>query len=299
MKASVVIPTYNSAELLSGCLESLCGQRLSAGMEFEVIVVDDGSTDATGAVAARFEPLLPTLRYVFLPRTADSSRATARNAGVALATGEVLILFDGDQLAGGDFVARHLTCHLGAQRRGVIGFRNYLAAPGGDIAAWCRDGDLSALPPVVRTDGRFALVERLGDLETSWHVFFSCNVSMRLLDYRAVGGCSDEFRGWGLEDSELGYRLARAGVRLHLDPCNVVFHQGAPEVDAERMYHGWLANLNVFMRLHDYPVDVVLQKLLIPFFEPARRQSWLDCYERFELAVRVAKGIVTPASVLR
>ncbi|MBM3888790.1 MAG: glycosyltransferase, partial [Verrucomicrobia bacterium] len=84
---SVVIPTYNRAQFLAETIESVLAQVYR---EFEVIVIDDGSTDNTAEVVARFGD---KVRYVPQP---NSERAVSRNHGLRLATGEFLAFLDSD-----------------------------------------------------------------------------------------------------------------------------------------------------------------------------------------------------------
>ncbi|MBI2467114.1 MAG: glycosyltransferase family 2 protein [Candidatus Rokubacteria bacterium] len=86
--ASVVIPAYDAEATLPACLAALARQSL-APERFEVIVVDDGSTDATAQVAER-----AGVRVVRLP--ANAGPAAARNRGAQAARGEVLVFTDAD-----------------------------------------------------------------------------------------------------------------------------------------------------------------------------------------------------------
>jgi len=292
----VVIPVYNAGSYLDGCLESLAHQRVEASDSFEVVVVDDGSTDDTRDVITRHTAQLGDLAYVHLPRTSSSSRSRARNAGVEQASGELLVFLDGDQFVGPDFVARHLQQHrLHPDPHAVVaGFRTYLEIGRSDIRGFAETGDKSCLGPIIKGDVRVDLLEQLhyldGDLATAWHLAFSCNVSMHRADFRAAGGWAVEFTGWGLEDSELAYRLYRRGCRIVLDPANVVYHQGVAIQSYGDLYGNWLRNLDCFMRRHDYAMEVVLQNILGEFFDPTRTGNWLECYERFELTVRLTQG---------
>lgn len=83
---SIVIPTFNRAGPLADALDSLCSQL--SGRE-EIIVVDDGSTDGTQSVVARF----PSVRYV---RTVHQGTTRARNVGLTMAQGRFLFPFDSD-----------------------------------------------------------------------------------------------------------------------------------------------------------------------------------------------------------
>lgn len=86
-RASVVIPVWNGEAFLPGCLESLAAQT---GVVFEVIAVDNGSTDGSAAVVARY----PQVRLLRLPR--NRGFAAACNAGAAAATGQVVVFLNQD-----------------------------------------------------------------------------------------------------------------------------------------------------------------------------------------------------------
>ena len=294
MKASVVVPTYNSCDVLRNCLLSLQGQQVEGTDDFEVMVVDDGSTDATADIVRQLMSTTANLKYLHLPRTELSSRGAARNSGARDATGDVLIFLDGDQIVPSRFVAQHLDHHRDVDHAAVIGFRRFLAPGPSDVEKFALTGDESFLAPISSDDLRHDLLARLsylpGELETVWHLFYSCNVSVRRDRFWDVGGSCVEFRGWGLEDCELGYKLARIGCQFVMDASNVIYHQGYAIEPESNIYLRWQQNLAVFMRIHDYPIEVVLQKVLAPFFDPAQGADWIDCYERFELAVRAAYG---------
>src|SRR5690349_980646 len=87
---SVVIPTYNGAAWLPGCLDALRGQTFR---DFEVLVVDDASTDDTAAVLARY----PEVQAIRLSQ--NRLFAGAANAGLGAARGELLALLNNDTVA--------------------------------------------------------------------------------------------------------------------------------------------------------------------------------------------------------
>ncbi|MBN1557534.1 MAG: glycosyltransferase family 2 protein, partial [Lentisphaerae bacterium] len=105
---SVVIPTYNRAALLRRTLDSLLDQSADQA-SFEVIVVDDGSEDATGAVleaAARRDP-----GRVRALSCAHALSGAARNAGIAAARGRLILSMDDDLVADRDLIRLHLEAH--------------------------------------------------------------------------------------------------------------------------------------------------------------------------------------------
>jgi len=96
LRLSVVIPTYNSRELLPACLEGLLSQDFDASL-FEVVVSDDGSTDGTDELmsdfACRFEAQGTPLKYL---RNKRGGASAARNAGILAASGEIVAFTDAD-----------------------------------------------------------------------------------------------------------------------------------------------------------------------------------------------------------
>jgi glycosyltransferase involved in cell wall biosynthesis len=86
---SVIIPTYNRQELVVAALQSVLAQTITG---FEIIIVDDGSTDQT---EQRLQPYLDRIRYV---KQANQGVAAARNTGVRHAHGELLCFLDSDDL---------------------------------------------------------------------------------------------------------------------------------------------------------------------------------------------------------
>ena len=86
-KVSIIIPTYNRAHLIAECLESVLNQTFN---DYEVIVVDDGSTDNTKEAV---EPYFDRIRYT---KQENRGNAGARNSGIELAKGEIIAFTDAD-----------------------------------------------------------------------------------------------------------------------------------------------------------------------------------------------------------
>ena len=206
MFLSVVIPTYNRLPILRQCLQALERQRLEPPLQgYEVVVVDDGSTDATLAwleqACAAGE--LPHLRLV---QQEHGGPALGRNRGVEAARGEVIVFIDSDLVVGPDFLLSHA--------RGLE-------------QDWQRVGDRLSFTygAVINTadfDNPTAERHKLRDL--SWAYFATGNVAIerRLLERAGLFDIAFHLYGW--EDLELGERLRALGVRLVRCPAAVGYH---------------------------------------------------------------------------
>ncbi|MEH1123273.1 glycosyltransferase [Micromonospora sp. CPCC 206061] len=233
-KLTVVIPTYNRSDLLGYTLKSLLRQSLPVE-RFEVVVADDGSSDGTRDVVSEFAKSL-RMRYVFLPRDEDEIAAKGycvsrvRNRGAALATAPVLVFMDTGVVAGHDFLAAHLAGHRvesSGPGEAVLGYTygTHKLMPLRSLEELLRcqtpEQVVAAIGAGPRgLDLRHPQLRRSGfditGYSGSWTLFWTLNASVSTSDFLAVGGFDEAFRGWGFEDTELGYRLARHGVRMSL-----------------------------------------------------------------------------------
>jgi glycosyltransferase involved in cell wall biosynthesis len=209
---SVVIPTYNDARCLELTLRSLTRQTLSPEL-FEVVVVKDGSTDGYEEIEDHGKGL--TVRVVELP--ARGGRAAARNAGLARASGRIIVFLDSDSYADPELLARHHAFHdRAATPRVLLGRRYEIDWP--QLSHLIRDEAIPAdlLAPARYGDMRFppdpedvAVAECL---QTPWLFANTNNISAPAEALTAVGGFDERFgTKWGWEDTELFYR-----VYLHL-----------------------------------------------------------------------------------
>jgi GT2 family glycosyltransferase len=226
VRCSVVIPTYNRVTLLRHTLESLTRQSLPAG-EFEVLVVDDGSSDSTADMVKSFDDRL-NLRY-FFQEDEGWRTAKARNVGIANAQADVCVLVDSGMLLHSECLAEHIASH--AQASGPVAVLGYVYGFNGDnedakaiteaIDFSDPDGSIERMAAEQRLDIREEFYAKYADdfsgLPAPWIVFWTCNLSVQTEVARSVGGFDEEFKCWGGEDLDLGYRLFNAGARIMLN----------------------------------------------------------------------------------
>jgi len=206
MDLSVVIPTYNQADLLKESLLSLVDQTLSL-QTYEIVVVDDGSTDHTATVLRGFGP---PVRVVRLP--ANRGRSAARNAGIRAADAPLVALVDSDIIVGRDFLSTHLEAH---RQHG--------------------NGILSRGPVIDVSDVATARDSQLPKLVSSPAYLTTANVALAKDALLRAGLFDEHFPGYGWEDFDLGFRLKRLGIKRVFCRQAVAFHVDPNQDRSDRM----------------------------------------------------------------
>ena len=200
---SVVIPTLGRPQLLEACLGA-AARCAWHGAGLEIVVVDDGPHDATAQAVARWaEPMARrgcVLRYLASP--GPHGPAAARNRGWRAARGRIIAFTDDDTLPQPDWL--------------VAGAR---AFEQGAEAAWGR-----IVMPIPGTPTDY---ERdANHLERA--VFVTANCFCLRASLERLGGFDERFRVAWREDSDLYFRLIRAGARIVHVPEAVVVHPVRP-----------------------------------------------------------------------
>jgi glycosyltransferase involved in cell wall biosynthesis len=201
MKLSVITPTRNRMGLLEGLLGSLEAQTYT---DFELVVAVDGSSDGTLALLEAHKRRVSFGLEVLV--LGGLGRAAARQAGLARATGEVLVFLDDDLSLTPEVLARHAALHQVMPRSVAVG------------AVRFPDG-------VVRFPK-----------QPDWMNFSGCNVSVERVAVQDLGGFDLQFAQYGGEDLELGYRLRQAGLDFKALHNAEVFHNGLRIPDPEKGY---------------------------------------------------------------
>jgi len=214
---SVIIPTFDRLPQLRRAIDAVMAQTY-ASERFEVVVVSDGSTDGTDEYLQ--EQCAPNLVYA---SQRNAGPAAARNRGIELATGDLLLFIDDDVVASPQLVERHAEHHrLGGDRLVVIG---PMATPMGTY-----------LSPWVQWEQEMLYRQydamRRGLYGATARQFYTGNASVARAHVVAAGGFDTRFRR--AEDIELAYRLDEAGLRFTFEPDAVGYHY------ADRSFASWL-----------------------------------------------------------
>jgi glycosyltransferase involved in cell wall biosynthesis len=217
---SVIVTTYNREDALGAVLRSLSRQTEK---RFEVIVADDGSRPATGALVAAWRLRVPVpLKHVWHDDQ-GFRLAEIRNRAIRASAGAYCIFLDGDCIARPDYVAVHRA--LAEPGYFVTGNRVLLSpalsgrilADGLEPECWglreflarYRRADVNRIAPLIGLP--LGALRKVGGQR--WQGARACNLACFRDDLERVDGFDAAFIGWGREDSDLFVRLIRSGVR--------------------------------------------------------------------------------------
>jgi glycosyltransferase involved in cell wall biosynthesis len=200
LQLSVVIATHNRAEQLDRALDSLQRQSLSTD-SFEVIVVNNGSSDPTDAVVRSYVERRP---HWHLVREAKPGAAAARNTGIRLSRAPLVLFLDDDIVADRELVAQHVESHRVRPDVAVLGAVRF---------PW--KGDETPLFACLhRHPELFQSFAFLDAENVSFQYFYTCNLSMARSFFTQGPGFDERFTTSGFEDTELGYRFVKTGHRI-------------------------------------------------------------------------------------
>src|SRR5437870_8615842 len=195
---SVIVCSYNGARTLNDCLDSLGKLNYP---NYEVILVDDGSTDHTAQIAAQF----PNVRYI---DQSNHGLSHARNTGAAAAKGEVFAYTDSDCMADPDWLYYLVGTLISGEYAGVGGpnvsppAQNAIqacvaAAPGGPSHVLLTDTEAEHIP--------------------------GCNMAFYRWAFEQVGGFDPEYHKAG-DDVDFCWRLQQSGCVIAFSPTAIVWH---------------------------------------------------------------------------
>ncbi|WGS70997.1 glycosyltransferase family 2 protein [Pseudanabaena galeata] len=196
---SIVIPTYNRLPILQKCLQAMEAQNFT--QPYEIVVVDDGSTDGTVEFLQSHADEFPHVR-LFLQN--HEGAAIARNTGIDLAQGDTIVFIDSDLVVTPVFLSAHAKALAKASKIGDRAFTYGLVINTSNF-------ENPSSEPLKITD-------------ISQAFFATGNVAIAKHWLIEAGKFDTSFRQYGWEDLELGVRLKKLGLKLIKCPEAVGYH---------------------------------------------------------------------------
>jgi cellulose synthase/poly-beta-1,6-N-acetylglucosamine synthase-like glycosyltransferase len=198
LPASVIVPVLNGVETIGACLTALLAQTVNDS-SYEILVVDDGSTDGSAQAAARFG--------VIMIQQEHAGAAAARNRGAQQAKGQILLFTDADCEPMPDWIEEMLVPFANP---GVVGVKGVYRTRQRSLVARFTQAEYE------EKYSRLARADRIDFVDTYAAAY-------RRDVFWEHGGFDEQFLYD--EDQEFSFRLARAGHKLVFAPEAVVFHQ--------------------------------------------------------------------------
>lgn len=231
MKFSVVIPTYNNKILLKNTLEALNSQKGYDYNDYEVVVVDDGSTDDTENYIRGVNRTYP-LKHIYLSRNELSCRAKTRNAGWRNTSGDIIAFIDSDIIVQEDYLFQLNQCFSMSEDILVLGNRIMIDKPiaykdvknGNIYKMYHFDKDRYNVLE-FRHFIYWAVSYNSNSSMCPWIQTYSCNMAVKKKWMKKIGGFDENFIKWGMEDIEVGYSLYKNGIQVIFNPKLEVLHQ--------------------------------------------------------------------------
>ncbi len=255
---SVIIPAYNAEKTLPCCLEALADQSVPKG-DYEVIVVDDGSTDGTSKIAKG-----SNAKYILQN---NQGPATARNRGTRETKGDLILFTDAD------CVPDHNWIH---EMASPFSDPDTVAVKG---AYKTRQRELMARFAQAEFEDRYDLLQKSPsiDMVATYSAAFRKDVFLNM------GGFDKSFPLANNEDTELSYRLATAGYKMVFNPRALVYHTHSATLREylKLKFRRGYWRMVVYSRYPDKaikdmytPVVIKIQTILMALSLPLIPSSW-------------------------
>jgi glycosyltransferase involved in cell wall biosynthesis len=238
MKITVIVCTYNRCQTVGKALESVASSTLPDGVEWEVLVVDNNSSDQTRRVVEECSGRhLGRFRYLFEPKQGLSH---ARNAGIREAQGDILAFTDDDVTVEPTWL-QNLTARLNDGRWAGTAGRTLVAQPF-SAPPWL------GLEEPYNLGGAVGALFDLGDRPCKLsRPPYGANMAFQKRMFGKYGGFRPDLGrcGEGMlsnDDTEFGRRLLDAGERLRYEPSAIVYHPVTEDRTQQSYFLTWYLN---------------------------------------------------------
>lgn len=237
---SIIIPVYNRSIEVDFVLAGLVHQTYPKHL-MEIVIADDGSQEDISLVYKKYEQHF-TIKYC---RQDDQGYrlAEARNMGVHHASHDNIIILDSDAIPNEELVEKYMQFFQVNRNIAMFGLRHYVSVAHINPDHYARDKNLIHSAQKIRSENTVTATIGGDGYSADWreeHIAKSRHAKDEKLPYRLlvgancaftrevfdrVGGYCEEFRAWGFEDQEFGYRLLREGAYFIALKDNYVYHQ--------------------------------------------------------------------------
>lgn len=206
IKYSVIIPAYNAKDTIRDCLNALINQSINS-KEYEIIVIDDGSTDITGQIIRDYP-----VKYI---RQSNHGPASARNHGSRNSLGEILLFTDSDCLPAYNWIEEMINP---LKELDVVAVKGVYRT---------RQRSLVARFAQLEFEERYELLKKAKyiDMVDTYSAAFRKGIFLKM------GGFDESFPAANNEDTDLSYRLSLKGQKMVFSPSAVVYHLRHPDTN--------------------------------------------------------------------
>lgn len=209
---SVVIPTYNRIDALVKTLDSYKSQTILKETPFEVVIVDDGSTDGTEKTIKKIKSLYP-FNIIYRKKEKNQGPASARNLGIKLAKGHLILITGDDVIATPSLFEEHLDIHKRANNIAVLGY-----------TPWHQEIEITEFMKYILIRGHQFDYKKLKNQGfCDYGKFYTSNISLRK-EWLKEELFDENFPGAAFEDVELGYRLTKKGLKIVFNKKAKAYH---------------------------------------------------------------------------
>jgi succinoglycan biosynthesis protein ExoA len=274
LNVSVIVVCYNEEKNIAACLNSLVSQDYRLG-EYEIIVVDGGSTDGTLAIARDYAQAHTYLRIIIEPRRGT---AVARNTGIKATRFSLIAFCDADCIASENWLSSLVCAYRDAREKDTrivaVGGPSLISAPSPPFVEALKIALDTYIGSGGRVTGKHYPRERPVIDLPSLNILYGKDL------FDEIGYFDVTFMDEG-EDADLSYRIIKAGKKLWYSPRPVVYHKFRPDL------RSWWRNMRRYGRargrllsrdpamansLYLTPILLVLSLLFVPL-----AVWWLPC----------------------
>ena len=214
---SIIIPTYNRKNSLSKCLYAFVNQVTK--MSYEVLIIDDGSTDNTDEVIKKWEKNTHFILRYF--RQENRGPASARNIGIKQARGDILLFVGDDIIATPNLIEQHMLFHCKYPEENVamLGY-----------VTWSSEIKVTPFMYWLEHGGPQFQYYKFKHREKV-KAFWTCNISLKRSFLIKEGYFDEDFPYAAYEDTELGYRLQKKGLQIIYNKNAIAYHYHSTNIE--------------------------------------------------------------------